>query len=64
VPASIAPASVSSRPIATPIVIDLRPELFGLRGAFRVIALAPVLERQGRRPPDADFTGVRDRAKF
>ena len=39
-------AKVSSRPVATPIVIALRPELFGVRGVFRVNALAPALERQ------------------
>jgi hypothetical protein len=60
----IATASVSSRPIAMPVVTALGPELFGVRGAFRVNALAPALERQGLRPPDAHFAGVHDRAKL
>jgi hypothetical protein len=39
------------------VVIALRPELFGVRVVFRVNALAPALERQGRRPPNAYFAG-------
>jgi hypothetical protein len=61
--AGIATASVIRRPVATPSSWPSR-KLSGVRGIFRVSALAAALERQGRCPPDAHFTGARDRARF
>jgi hypothetical protein len=61
--ASIATASVRSSPVATPSSLPSVPNSSAC-WASSVGTLSPALERQGRRPPNAPFTGVRDRAKL
>lgn len=61
VPAGIATASVIRRPVATRSSVPSR-ELIGVRDVLRLSAFAAGFERQGRRSPDAYFTGVRGQA--